>query len=134
MHGVYHWLWITPCPVQPRCDLSFLTVITVQPAVVSGSRCHVSSIEGSCIDLSLSRPDILTFSVSNKIKKKYFDTCLFVDISVHLTPTIHLRSRHRRCSWKYHHPVPSLTRQQSSSLPRDVRISTHCPNGIQPRA
>ena len=35
------------CLMRPRSDLSFRTVIAVRPAVVSGERCHVSSIEES---------------------------------------------------------------------------------------
>ena len=33
--------------MRPQSDLSFRTVITVRPAVVSGERCRVSSIEES---------------------------------------------------------------------------------------
>ena len=34
-------------PQETASDLSFRNVITVQPAVVSGEKCHVSSVEKS---------------------------------------------------------------------------------------
>ena len=64
MHGVYHLLRTALCPMRPRSDLSFRTVITIRPAVVSDERCHVSHIENSCIDLSLSCPNVLTRTVT----------------------------------------------------------------------
>ena len=47
MHGVHRLPRTALCPMRPRSDLSFRPAITVRPAVVSGERCHVSSIEGS---------------------------------------------------------------------------------------
>ena len=60
MHGMHCLLPTALCPVPPQSDLSFRTVITVRPAVVSSERYHVSSIEESPSRSLPSCPDILT--------------------------------------------------------------------------
>ena len=45
MHPLHRLHQTVLCTMWTRSDLSFHTVITVRPAVVSGEECHVSSIE-----------------------------------------------------------------------------------------
>ena len=78
MHGVYHLLRTALCPMRPRSDLSFRTVIIIRPAVVLGWEMpnifHRKSTHWSLLFLSrytLRNPFTVSMLISISIKMKW---------------------------------------------------------------